>query len=332
MREIAYRDALNEALAEEMERDESVFLMGEEVAEYNGAYKVSKGLLERFGPRRVIDTPIAELGFAAVGVGAALAGLKPVVEMMTFNFAVLALDQVINTAAKARYMSNGQLSCPIVIRGPGGAGGALGAQHSQSLEAQYVHCPGLKVMMPSTPRDAKGMLKTAIRDPDPVIFLESEVMYAFTGPVPEPGAGEEELVPLGQADLKRGGDGCTIVTWSRMVHESLKAAEELASGEHHLEVEVLDLRSLRPFDREAIRESVKRTNRVVVVEEGWPWASVGAGLSDWIGRELFDWLDAPVVRVHQRDLPMPYAFNLEPLMLPDAERIMRAVRRVCYLD
>ncbi len=324
MREIAYRDALNEALAEEMERDERVFLIGEEVAEYNGAYKVSRGLLDRFGARRVIDTPIVEAGFAGIGVGAAMTGLRPVVEMMTFNFAILALDMIVNHAAKMRYMSGGQLSCPIVVRGAGGAGGSLGAQHSQSLEAQYAHIPGLKVMMPATPYDAKGMLKAAIRDPDPVIFIESEVLYGFKGEVPE----EEYIIELGQGDIKRSGADCTIVTWSRMVHFSLEAAEILAK--EGIDVEVVDLRTIRPFDKDMIRESVKKTNRVVVVEEGWPMASVGSAISDFISRDLFDWLDAPVGRVHQRDVPMPYAYNLEPLSLPSAEGIAEAVRAACY--
>lgn len=324
MREIAYRDALNEALAEEMERDERVFLIGEEVAEYNGAYKVSRGLLDRFGARRVIDTPIVEAGFAGIGVGAAMTGLRPVVEMMTFNFAILALDMIVNHAAKMRYMSGGQLSCPIVVRGAGGAGGSLGAQHSQSLEAQYAHIPGLKVMMPATPYDAKGMLKAAIRDPDPVIFIESEVLYGFKGEVPE----EEYIIELGKGDIKRSGADCTIVTWSRMVHFSLEAAEILAK--EGIDVEVVDLRTIRPFDKDMIRESVKKTNRVVVVEEGWPMASVGSAISDFISRDLFDWLDAPVGRVHQRDVPMPYAYNLEPLSLPSAEGIAEAVRAACY--
>jgi pyruvate dehydrogenase E1 component beta subunit len=324
MREIAFRDALNEALAEEMERDDRVYLMGEEVAEYNGAYKVSKGLLERFGPRRVIDTPIVELGFAGIGVGSALVGLKPVIEMMTFNFAILALDQIVNHAAKARYMSAGQLSCPIVVRGAGGAGGSLAAQHSQSLEAQYVHIPGLKVMSPSTPYDAKGMLKTAIRDPDPVIFIESEVMYGFKGEVPE----EEYLIPMGKGDIKREGKDCTIISWSRTIHPCLEAAQMLEKD--GIDVEVLDLRTLRPLDKELIRQSVQKTNRVVVAEEGWPWASVGASVAEWVSRELFDWLDAPVGRVHQRDVPMPYAYNLEPLSLPTAEKIADAVRQACY--
>ncbi len=326
MREIAFREALNEALVEEMERDEDVFLMGEEVAEYHGAYKVSKGMIDQFGPRRVIDTPITEAGFAAIGIGAALAGLKPVVEMMTFNFAILALDQIVNTAAKARYMSNGQFSVPLVVRGAGGAGGALAAQHSQSLEAQYAHVPGLKVMMPATPKDAKGMLKTAIRDPDPVIFIESEVLYGFKGEVPE----EEYLVEMGKADKKREGDDCTVISWSRALHFAMQGAEKVAE-EDGVEVDVIDLRTVRPFDRDMIRESVKRTNRAVVVEEGWPFASVGASISEWISRELFDWLDAPVERVHQRDIPMPYAFNLEAASLPDADGIADAIRRACYL-
>ncbi len=324
MREIAYRDALNEALAEEMERDERVFLIGEEVAEYNGAYKVSRGLLDRFGARRVIDTPIAEAGFAGIGIGAALTGLRPVVEMMTFNFAILALDMVVNHAAKVHYMSAGKLSCPIVIRGAGGAGGSLGAQHSQSLEAQYAHIPGLKVMMPSTPYDAKGMLKTAIRDPDPVIFIESEVLYGFKGEVPE----GEYTIEMGKGDIKRKGADCTIVTWSRMVHFSLEAAEILAK--EGIDVEVIDLRTVRPFDKDMIRESVKKTNRAIVVEEGWHMASVGSSISEFISRELFDYLDAPVGRIHQRDIPMPYAYNLEPLSLPSAEGIAEAVRAACY--
>ncbi len=326
MREIAFRQALNEALAEEMARDEDVFLIGEEVAEYNGAYKVSKGLLDQFGEKRVVDTPIAEAGFAAIGVGAAMAGLKPVVEMMTFNFAILALDQIVNHAAKARYMSDGQMSVPMVVRGAGGAGGALAAQHSQALEAQYAHFPGLKVMMPATPRDAKGMLKTAIRDPDPVIFIESEILYGAKGEVPE----EEYLIPVGKADKKREGDDCTVISWSRAFHFANEAAERIAESEG-VEVDLIDLRSIRPFDKEMIRESVKRTNRVVVVEEGWHFASVGATISDFVSRELFDWLDAPVERVHQRDVPMPYAFNLEEASLPQPEKIVQAIKRACYI-
>jgi len=325
MREILFREALREAMTEEMVRDERVFLMGEEVAEYNGAYKVSQGMLDQFGAKRVIDTPITELGFAGIGIGAAMVGLKPIVEMMTFNFAILALDQVVNTAAKMRVMSGGQLSCPIVVRGAGGAGGALAAQHSQSLEAQYTHFPGLKVMMPSTPYDAKGMLKTAIRDPDPVIFLESEIMYGSKGEVPE----EEYLIPMGKGDIKRAGADCTIVTWSRMVHVALEAASQLAESDG-IDVEVVDLRTLRPMDKDIIRQSVKKTNRAVVLEEGWEHSSVGATVSDFIARDLFDWLDAPVERVFQVDVPMPYAFNLEAATLPNADKVARAVKRACY--
>lgn len=324
MRKILFREALREAMTEEMERDESVFLMGEEVAQYNGAYKVSQGMLDQFGPKRVVDTPIAELGFAGIGIGAAMVGLRPIIEMMTFNFAILALDQVVNTAAKMRSMSGGQLSCPIVIRGAGGAGGALGQQHSQSLEAQYVHIPGIKVMMPATPYDAKGMLKTAIRDPDPVIFIESEILFGLEGEVPE----EEYLIPMGKGDIKREGTDCTILTWSRMVHTSLDAAKKLE--EEGISVEVVDLRTLRPLDKDIIRQSVKKTNRVVVVEEGWHWASVGSTISDFVSRDLFDWLDAPVERVHQADTPLPYAFNMEEFTLPNAERIMDAVKKACY--
>lgn len=324
MRKILYREALREAMTEEMERDESVFLMGEEVAQYNGAYKVSQGMLDQFGPMRVVDTPIAELGFAGIGIGAAMVGLRPIIEMMTFNFAILALDQVVNTAAKMRSMSGGQLSCPIVIRGAGGAAGALGQQHSQSLEAQYMHIPGIKVMMPSTPYDAKGMLKTAIRDPDPVIFIESEILFGFEGEVPE----EEYIIPMGKGDIKREGADCTILTWSRMVHRSLDAAKILE--EQGISVEVVDLRTLRPLDKDIIRQSVKKTNRVVVVEEGWYWASVGSTIADFVSRDLFDWLDAPVERVYQADTPLPYAFNLEAFSMPDDLRIVEAVKRACY--
>jgi len=326
-RELAYRNALNEALFEEMRRDDDVLLMGEEVAEYQGAYKVSKGLLDEFGDDRVVDTPIAEAGFTGIGIGSAMAGLRPIVEVMTFNFALLALDQILNNAAKMRYMSGGQLSCPVVIRGPGGAGGALGATHSQALEAQYAHVPGLKVLMPATPRDAKGMLKTAVRDPDPVIFIESEVLYNVEGEVPE----DEYTIPVGEADVKRTGSDCTIISWSRILHRCTDAAETLAA-EFDIDVDLVDLRSIRPFDRETLRESVRKTNRVVIVEEGWPHASVGASIADWIQRDLFDWLDAPIERVHQRDVPMPYAYNLEEESLPTPDEIVDAVRDVTYFD
>jgi pyruvate dehydrogenase E1 component beta subunit len=325
MPEIAYREALNQALSEEMARDPRVFLMGEEVARYNGAYKVSQGLLDRFGSARVVDAPISELGFAGIGVGAAMVGLRPVIEMMTWNFAILAMDQIVNNAAKLRHMSGGQLRCPIVFRGPGGAGGRLSSQHSQALEANYVHFPGLKVLAPGTPADAKGLLKSAIRDENPVVFIEAELLYGSRGEVPD----GEHVVPIGLADIKRAGSDVTIITWSRMVTACvLPAAEALAAQGIH--AEVIDLRSLRPFDQEAIAASVKKTNRVVIVEEGWGFASVGAHLADFIQRELFDDLDAPVLRVHGLDVNMAYAANLERATQPSVERITQAVQQVLY--
>lgn len=325
MPEIAYREALNQALAEEMARDPRVYLMGEEVARYNGAYKVSQGLLDRFGSARVVDAPISELGFAGIGVGSAMVGLRPVIEMMTWNFAILAMDQIVNNAAKLRHMSGGQLRCPIVFRGPGGAGGRLSSQHSQALEANYVHFPGLKVLAPGTPADAKGLLKSAIRDENPVVFIEAELLYGSRGEVPE----GEHLVPIGLADVKRTGSDVTLITWSRMVTACvLPAAEALAA--QGIDAEVIDLRSLRPFDQEAIAASVKKTNRVVIVEEGWGFASVGAHLADFIQRELFDDLDAPVTRVHGLDVNMAYAANLERATQPSVERITQAVQQVLY--
>lgn len=325
MAEIAYREALNQALSEEMQRDPRVFLMGEEVARYNGAYKVSQGLLDRFGSARVVDTPISELGFAGLGVGAAMVGLRPVIEMMTWNFAILAMDQIVNNAAKLCHMSGGQLRCPIVFRGPGGAGGRLSSQHSQALEANYVHFPGLKVVAPGTPADAKGLLKSAIRDENPVIFIEGELLYGTRGEVPE----GEHVVPIGLAEVKRAGTDVTIITWSRMLTACvLPAAEALAA--QSVSAEVIDLRSLRPFDQEAISRSVKKTNRVVIVEEGWGFAGVGAHLADFIQRELFDELDAPVLRVHGLDVNMAYAANLERAIQPSAERITQAVQQVLY--
>lgn len=326
MPEILYRDALNQAMTEEMTRDPDIFLMGEEVAEYNGAYKVSKGMLERFGAKRVIDTPIAEAGFVGIGIGAAMVGLRPIIEVMTFNFAILTLDQIINHAAKMYYMTNGQINCPMVIRGPGGAPGWLAAQHSQSLEAQYAHIPGLKVMMPSTPYDAKGMLKAAIRDNNPVIFLESELMYSWSGEVPE----EEYIIPIGKGDIKREGDAVTIISWSRSVHTCLEAAEELSKQGY--EVEVLDPRTLRPLDEALIAQSVRKTNRVVVVEEGWPFASVGAGIINHVQRAHFDYLDAPIIQVASEDIPMPYAPNLERQVIPTVERVVQACKDVLYVD
>jgi len=323
---ITYRDALNQALREEMRRDPRVFLMGEEVGVYQGAYKVSRGLMQEFGERRVIDTPITEEGFTGVGVGAAMVGLRPVIEIMTWNFSILAIDQIVNGAAKMLYMSGGQVKIPIVIRGPGGAAHQLGAQHSQSLESWYSHVPGLKVAAAATPYDAKGLLKSAIRDDDPVIFVEGETLYGSKGEVPE----EEYLVPLGVADLKRRGNDVTILAWSKMVNVALAAAETLAN--ENVSCEVIDLRTLRPLDERAIADSVRRTNRCVVVEEGWPYAGVGAELADVIQREAFDDLDAPIERVTGADVPMPYAKNLEHLAMPAADRVVQAVRRVMYLD
>jgi len=324
---ITYRDALNEALREEMERDPDVFLMGEEVGVYQGAYKVSRGLLETFGERRVIDTPIAELGFAGIGVGAAMVGLRPVIEFMTWNFALLAIDQVVNSAAKMSYMSGGQIHIPIVFRGPGGAALQLAAQHSQAFESWYAHIPGLKVVAPATPYDAKGLLKTAIRDDNPVVFLEGEMLYNSKGEVPE----EEYTIPLGVADVKREGSDVTIVCHSKTVAVALKAADRLAD-EADVSAEVLDLRSIRPLDVEAIVRSIGKTNRCVIVEEGWPFCGIGAQVVDEIQREAFDDLDAPVLRVTGEDVPMPYNKNLERATKPNPDKVIAAVRRVAYLD
>jgi pyruvate dehydrogenase E1 component beta subunit len=325
MAELAYRDALNQALAEEMARDSRVFLMGEEVARYNGAYKVSQGLLEKFGSARVVDSPISELGFGGLGVGAAMYGLRPVIEMMTWNFAILAMDQIVNSAAKLRHMSGGQLRCPIVFRGPGGAGGRLSSQHSQALEANYAHFPGLKVVAPATPADAKGLLKSAIRDENPVIFIEAEMLYGLRGEVPD----GEHVVPIGLADIKRPGTDVTLITWSRMLTNCvLPAAEQLAQA--GISAEVLDLRSLKPFDEAAIAASVAKTNRVVIVEEGWGYAGFGGHIADFIQRECFDSLDAPVLRVHGLDVNMAYAANLERAILPTPEKIVQAVNQVLY--
>ena len=324
---ITYRDALNQALREEMRRDPSVFLMGEEVGVYQGAYKVSRGLLEEFGPGRIVDTPIAELGFAGVGVGAAMVGMRPVIEFMTWNFALLAIDQVVNSAAKLRYMSGGQVGVPIVFRGPGGAALQLAAQHSQAFESWYAHIPGLKVVAPATPYDAKGLLKSAIRDDDPVVFLEGEMLYNMKGDVPE----EEYTVPIGVADVKRAGTDVTLVCHSKTVAVALKAAEQLAQA-HGLSAEVVDLRTIRPLDVATLAESVRKTNRCVVVEEGWPFAGVGAQVVDDLQREVFDHLDAPILRVTQADVPMPYNKHLEKAAKPSPERVIAAVRQVAYLD
>jgi len=326
MAQITYRDALNQALAEEMERDESVFLLGEEVAEYDGAYKVSRGLLKRFGEKRVVDTPISELGFTGLGVGAAMIGLRPVVEFMTFNFSFLALDQVINGAAKMGSMSGGQVTVPMVLRGPSGAALQLGSQHSQACEAWFLHAPGVKVVTPGTPADAKGLLKTAIRDNDPVVMMESELLYNFKGEVPE---GEEFLIPLGVADLKREGDDVSIITHGQMIHVALKAADQLAR--EGLAAEVLDLRSLRPLDVDAILESVAKTNRAVYLEEGWSYGGVGSQVVSILMEEAFDDLDAPVLRVTQADVPMPYNKKLEAWAKPNVRHLVEACKKVCYV-
>jgi pyruvate dehydrogenase E1 component beta subunit len=327
MREITYRDALNEALAEEMARDDAVFLMGEEVAEYDGAYKVSRGLLDQFGDRRVVDSPISELGFTGLGVGAAMTGLRPVIEFMTFNFSILALDQVLNSAAKMLYMSGGQLPIPIVFRGPTGAALQLSAQHSQACETWYVHAPGLKLVTPATPSDAKGLLKAAIRDDDPVAVMEGELLYNFKGPVPDPEDGDH-VIPLGVADLKREGSDVSIITHGKMVHVATQAAAQLEKED--VSAEVLDLRSLRPLDVDAILATVRKTNRAVYVEEGWPYAGIGAQVASIIQEEAFDHLDAPVLRVTQADVPMPYAKNLEKLAKPNAKRVVEACNKVLY--
>jgi len=319
------RDALNLALAEELARDASVFLMGEEVAEYQGAYKVTRGLLEKFGPKRVIDTPITELGFAGLGVGAAMAGLRPIIEFMTFNFSILATDQIINSAAKMLYMSGGQFKIPIVFRGPGGSAYQVSSQHSQALESWYAYFPGLKVVMPSTPADAKGLLKSAIRDDDPVIFIEQERMYGMKDEVPED---KDFTIPLGVADVKREGTDATIVARSLMVPTALKAAEELAK--EGISCEVIDPRTIRPLDIETIVASVRKTNRAVIAEESHPFASVGAEISAEIMEQAFDFLDAPVKRVSGADVPMPYAKNLEQLAIPDVAQIVAAVKEVSY--
>jgi pyruvate dehydrogenase E1 component beta subunit len=319
------REALRDAMAEEMRRDASVFLMGEEVAQYQGAYKISQGLLEEFGPKRVIDTPITEQGFAGIGVGAAMAGLRPIVEFMTWNFAMQAIDQIVNSAAKTLYMSGGQMGCPIVFRGPNGAAARVAAQHSQCYSAWYAHVPGLKVVAPSNPADAKGLLKAAIRDPNPVLVLENEILYGASGPVPK----GEWIVPIGKARVARAGTDVTIVSFARGMVYALDAAEQLA-GEG-IEAEVIDLRSLRPLDLATIIESVKKTNRLVTVEEAWPVCSVGSEICAQVAIQAFDYLDAPPAKVSGADVPMPYAANLERLALPTVAHVVEAVKAVCYV-
>ncbi|MBI2737531.1 MAG: pyruvate dehydrogenase complex E1 component subunit beta [Rhodospirillales bacterium] len=318
------REALRDAMAEEMRKDGQVFLMGEEVAQYQGAYKVSQGLLEEFGAKRVIDTPITEHGFAGLGVGAAFGGLKPIVEFMTFNFAMQAIDQIINSAAKTHYMSGGQMTCPIVFRGPNGAAARVAAQHSQCYASWYAHVPGLRVLAPWSAADAKGLLKAAIRDPNPVIFLENEILYGQSFDVPED---PEFVLPIGRAKIERPGKDVTITAFSIMVGKALAAAEELAK--QGIDAEVINLRSLRPFDTETIVASVKKTNRLVSVEEGWPFAGIGSELAAQMMELAFDWLDAPVKRVHGVDVPLPYAANLEKIALPQADNIVAAAREVC---
>lgn len=322
---LTYRDALNEALREEMERDPDVFLMGEEVAEYDGAYKVSRGLLETFGAKRVVDTPITELGFAGLGVGAAMAGLRPVVEFMTFNFALLAIDQIVNNAAKMSYMSGGQFGVPIVFRGPSGAALQLASQHSQTFDSWYVNVPGLKVVAPATPADAKGLLKASIRDNNPVIFLEGEMLYNTKGEVPD----GDHVVPLGQAEVKREGSDVTLVCYGKSLVATLKAADML-QNDAGVSAEVVDIRTIRPLDAATLVASVRKTNRCVIVEDGWPFSGIGAQLVDTIQQEAFDDLDAPLLRVTGADVPMPYNKKLERATKPTPQKVIDAVKRVTY--
>ncbi|MFZ6665560.1 pyruvate dehydrogenase complex E1 component subunit beta [Peijinzhouia sedimentorum] len=324
MREIQFREALREAMSEEMRRDDKIFLMGEEVAEYNGAYKVSQGMLDEFGPERVIDTPIAELGFAGIGVGAAINGLRPIIEFMTFNFSLVAIDQIINSAAKILSMSAGQYSAPMVFRGPTGNAGMLGAQHSQNFENWYANTPGLKVVVPSNPYDAKGLLKSAIRDNDPVIFMESEVMYGDKGEVPE----EEYLIPIGKANVVREGSDVTLISFGKMMKVALEAADEMAKED--ISCEVIDLRSVRPIDYPTLIESVKKTNRAVIVEEAWPLSSIATDLAFNIQRDAFDYLDAPIRRVNSMDVSLPYAPTLIEAILPNVKRTIEAINAVLY--
>ena len=324
MKTLQFREALREAMNEEMRNDKDIFIMGEEVAEYNGAYKVTQGMLDEFGPKRVIDTPIAENGFAGIAIGAAMNGLKPVVEFMTFNFSLVAIDQIINGAAKVNLMSGGQFPLPIVFRGPTASAGQLGAQHSQAFENWYANTPGLKVVVPSTPADAKGLLKASIRDNDPVIFMESEQMYGDKGEVPE----GDYIIPLGVADIKRKGEDVTIVTFGKIYHRVARAADQLSK--EGIDVEIVDLRTVRPIDYATVIDSVKKTSRLVIVEEAWPLASISTEIAYKIQREAFDYLDAPIQRVTMRDVPMSYAANLVEATLPNDTRIINAVKSVCY--
>jgi pyruvate dehydrogenase E1 component beta subunit len=324
MKTVEFREALREAMSEEMRRDDKIFLMGEEVAEYNGAYKVSKGMLAEFGPKRVIDTPIAELGFAGIAIGASMNGLRPVVEFMTFNFSLVAIDQIINSAAKMYSMSGGQYSCPIVFRGPTASAGQLGAQHSQAFENWYANCPGLKVVVPSNPYDAKGLMKSAIRDNDPVIFMESEQMYGDKGEIPE----GEYIIPIGVADVKRSGTDVTIVTFGKITKVALKAAEELEK--EGISAEVIDLRTVRPIDYDTVIASVKKTNRLVIVEEAWPLASISSEITYMVQKNAFDYLDAPIRRITTADVPLPYAPTLIEESLPNVVKTIKVVKEVMY--
>ena len=324
MKTIQFREAIAQAMSEEMRRDDTIYLMGEEVAEYNGAYKASKGMLDEFGEKRVIDTPISEAGFSGIGVGSTMTGNRPIIEFMTFNFALVGIDQIVNNAAKIRQMSGGQFPCPIVFRGPTGSAGQLGATHSQAFESWYANCPGLKVIVPSNPYDAKGLLKSAIRDTDPVIFMESEQMYGDKGEVPE----GEYTLPLGVADIKRSGKDVTLVTYGKMLKEAFKASEELIK--EGIDTEIIDLRTLRPMDYEAIFESVKKTNRLVILEESWPFGNISTEITYQVQNEIFDYLDAPIEKINTADTPAPYSPVLLKEWLPNHDDVIKAVKKVMY--
>lgn len=324
MKTIQFREAIAEAMSEEMRRDESIYLMGEEVAEYNGAYKASKGMLDEFGPDRVIDTPISELGFSGVGIGSAMIGNRPIIEYMTFNFALVGIDQIINNAAKIRQMSGGQFNCPIVFRGPTASAGQLAATHSQAFESWYANCPGLKVVVPSNPKDAKGLLKASIRDDDPVIFMESEQMYGDKGEVPE----GDFTIPLGVAEIKREGKDVTIVSFGKIIKEAYKAAEELEK--EGIQCEIIDLRTVKPMDSEAILKSVKKTNRLVILEEAWPFGNVATEITYQVQSKAFDYLDAPIVKINTADTPAPYSPVLLEEWLPNYQDVINAVKKVMY--
>ncbi|MCC4229884.1 pyruvate dehydrogenase complex E1 component subunit beta [Zunongwangia profunda] len=324
MKTIQFREAVQQAMSEEMRKDESIYLMGEEVAEYNGAYKASKGMLDEFGPERVIDTPISELGFSGIGIGSAMNGNRPIIEFMTFNFSLVGIDQIINNAAKIRQMSGGQFNCPIVFRGPTASAGQLGATHSQAFESWYANCPGLKVIVPSNPYDAKGLLKAAIRDDDPVIFMESEQMYGDKGEVPE----DEYVIEIGKADIKREGTDVTIVSFGKIIKEAYKAADELEK--EGISAEVIDLRTIRPMDHATIIESVKKTNRLVILEEAWPFGNISTEITYQVQEQAFDFLDAPIIKINTADTPAPYSPVLLKEWLPNSEDVVKAVKKVMY--